>query len=96
MVDPDELPGPAALQDERHDTVRGGDGQQVHHGGLDRDGDAPEGHQEQQHRQQHHRGDQYRDPTRDVGGTVDGHGGGAADVHLGLAAGECCGDDVGA
>jgi len=46
VVDTDELSGPPTLQDERDDTVSGGDGQQVHDGGLDRDGDAPEGHQQ--------------------------------------------------
>ena len=81
-VDADQLAGPAALQDERDDAVRRGDGQQVHHGRLDRDRDAAERDEQQQHRQQHHAADEQRDPLGDVGGAVDRRRGDAADVHL--------------
>ena len=79
-VDPDELAGPAALEDERHDAVRRGHGEQVHHGRLHCHRDRAERRHQEQHRKQHHATDQQRESLGDVVGAVDRGGRDAADV----------------
>jgi hypothetical protein len=81
-VDPDEPAGPAALQHQRDHPVRGAEGQQVEHRGLDRDRDAAEDSQ-QQERQPDYAADQQRQPGRGVLGGVDRGRGHPAHVHAG-------------
>ena len=81
-VDADEPAEPAALQRVGDHAVRGADRQHVHHGSLDRDGDAAEHHEQQQERQAHHTADEQRQRGDEAVGHVERDGRPAADVHL--------------
>ena len=63
-VQPDELVAPTPLEHRDEHAVGGGDRQQVHEGGLERDEDRAEHDHQQQERHRHDGGDEDRQPAR--------------------------------
>ena len=83
---PDQLPGPAALREQRDDAVGGADREQVQDRGLQRDGDRAEGDEQQQQREADDDADEQRQPRARRLRLVDGLRGAPADQDVGAEA----------
>ena len=84
-VQPDQLGAPAPLEHRDEHAVGGGDRQQVHERGLERDEDRPEHDHQQQERHRHDGGDEQRQAAGDAVGQVGDHGP-AGERHRGVGA----------